>query len=60
MKFTRQMSQKHVTLDAEPIPEKLRRGITMLKETSKGMVWKYESLNFDMMQTKIYKERKRD
>ena len=54
------MSQKHVTLDAELIPEKLRKGINALKETSKGVAWKYESLNFDMMQTKVYKDRKRD
>lgn len=60
MKFTRQMSQKTVTLDAEPIPVSLRKGIAAYKETNSGQVWKYESLNFDMMQAKVYKERRRD
>jgi len=41
------MTTKPVTLAKESIPDAMRKGIAALKESES--VWKYESLNFDMM-----------
>ena len=47
-----------VTLRPERITDTIRRGIHTIK--AKPFVWKAESLNFDIMQTKVFIQRKRD
>ena len=58
MQFSKKLKMRSVTLRPERITDTVRREINTIK--AKPFNWKAESLNFDIMQTKVFIQRKRD
>ena len=59
MQFSRMVTSKEkLRLTAGPLSKSEKSRIKAIRDAD--FIWKYESLNFDIMRTKIYKDRKKD